>query len=182
MLLSPVPVVRAARRDRVPYGGQAGPDYPADPEAAVGRGVGRLPVHARQPEGTVRGTLVSTPRVPAVVQRRAGHRDPPVRRRRTGSTRSRRRDGTTASRRWVLIDRSRPIEVHVRRSSAPRGSKATRSRARCWRTVSTSCVGRRSWAGPAGSSRPGVEESSAFVEVLEPWFEPIVAGDDGQPG
>ena len=28
-----MPVVRAARRDRVPYGGQAGIAYPADPDA-----------------------------------------------------------------------------------------------------------------------------------------------------
>ena len=29
------------------------------------------------------------------------------------------------------------------------------------------------------SSRPGVEEPNAFVEISEPWFDPIVAATDG---
>ena len=98
------------------YGGQAGLTYPEDPEALSDEEWADYLFMRDNPKGTVPGTLVPHRGMPALVQRRAGHGDPPVRRdvpaRRgaAGVTGRRLPDGGT----W--IDRSRPISVHVRRS------------------------------------------------------------------
>src|SRR5206468_536188 len=76
----PVSLVRSTRRDRVPLRGPSGTDVPGGSRGALGRGVGGLPLHARQPEGTVPGTLVPHGGMPALVQRRARHGDASVRR------------------------------------------------------------------------------------------------------
>ena len=57
------------------YGGQAQHRVPARSRRARRRRLGRLPVHARQPEGAVRRALVHTAGLPALVQRRPRHAD-----------------------------------------------------------------------------------------------------------
>ena len=156
------------------YGGQARADVSDGSRGAVGRGVGRLPLHARQPERAVPGTLVPLGGMPAMVQRRAGHGDPPVRRdvpaRRgaAGVTGRRLPDGGT----W--IDRSRPIGFTFDGRELTGFEGDTLASALLANGVDVVCrspiLGR-----PRGVVSSGVEESSAFVEVSEPWFEPIVA-------
>ena len=68
MLLIPCPCCGPRDATEFRYGGQAGIAYPADPEALERRRVGRVPVHARQPEGAVAGALVPHRRLPALVR------------------------------------------------------------------------------------------------------------------
>ena len=71
----PLPVVRPEGRDRVLLRRPGAPRLPRRPRGALRRRVGRLPVHARQPQGRVRRALDARRGMPPLVQRRAQHRD-----------------------------------------------------------------------------------------------------------
>src|SRR5688572_22483056 len=76
-----MPLVRAARGDRVPLR-RAGPRrLPRRPGRAHRRGMGALPVLPRQPQGPVRGAVEPLRGMPPLVQRGARHRHLPVPRR-----------------------------------------------------------------------------------------------------
>ena len=74
MLLSPARGAGRATRSSSATAGRR-PDVPGRPRRALRRGVGRLPVHARQPEGRVPRALVPHGGLPPLVQRRPEHGD-----------------------------------------------------------------------------------------------------------
>ena len=81
---------------------------------------------------------------------------------------------TPKARRRRLLDRPSEPLTFGSTTRSTRGSKATRSRVRCSRTASTAVP--FADPRPAARDRPaGPEEPNAFVEVSEPWFDPIVA-------
>ena len=73
MLLIELPVVRTARRDRVPLRRPGARRLPRGPRRPHRRGVGAVPLLPRQPQGPVRRALGAQRRVPPLVQRRARH-------------------------------------------------------------------------------------------------------------
>ena len=120
------------------YGGQAHIAVPRGPRGAERRGVGRLPVHARQPEGRVRGAVVPRGGVPALVQRRSATRrrtriavDLPARRGaarvtgRAAASRTAARGSTARGR-----SRSRSTAGHSRLRGRHRRERAARERRR----------------------------------------------------
>src|SRR5437879_5914845 len=136
--------------------------------------MGRLPLHARQPEGTVPRTLVPHGGMSALVQRRPRHGDPPVHRdvpagRGAAAVTGRRVDVGGA---W--IDRSRPIGFTFDGRELTAFEGDTLASALLANGVDVVCrspiLGR-----PRGVVSAGVEESSAFVEVSKPCFAPIIA-------
>ena len=126
MLLIPCPWCGPRDEVEFRYGGQAGSVVPGRPRGAVRRGVGRLPVHARQPEGRLRRALVHAAGLPALVQRRARHgdrRDP-----RSGSARRRRHETPRAG-----GDADRPVDAPL--SFTFDGRERPGSRATRWRSA-----------------------------------------------
>src|SRR5262245_21344283 len=71
----PVSVVRRARRGRVHLRRAGGGEISGRPGLALRRGVGRVPLRSRQPEGPVRGAVGAHARLPPLVRRRPGHGD-----------------------------------------------------------------------------------------------------------
>src|SRR5918994_1823907 len=134
--------------------------------------MGRLPVHAGQPEGRLPRALVSHSRLPSMVQRGPRHRDVRVPRglsRWRGATMSRRLDeGGT----W--IDRSKRLRFTFDGVEYEGFEGDTLASALLANDVVggflSPILGR-----PRGIYSAGVEEPNAFVEISEPWFDPIVA-------
>ena len=156
------------------YGGQAHVAYPADPEALSRRGVGRLPVHARQPAGACGPSAGCTPRMPALVRSQALHGRRTRSMRAYRAERSRRDDGAATVRRRR---RDRPLDaasVHVRGSRAHAGLQGdTLASALLANGVDVVCASPMR-GRPRGVYCAGVEEPCAFVEVRAPSIEPIV--------
>ena len=168
-----MPVVRAARRDRVPLRRSGGAELSGGPDALSDEEWADYLFMRDNPKGPFRERWFHSAgcrRWFNAVRDTATHRFS----RRTGSTRSRRRDGTTTSGRWLP---DRPVEaarVHVRRSRVTGFEGDTLASALLANGVDVVCrspiLGR-----PRGIVSAGAEEPSAFVEVSEPWFDPIVA-------
>ena len=143
MLLDPLPVVRAARRDRVPLRRPGGHRLPGRTRTrSTDADVGRLPVHARQPEGPVRASAGPHGRLPPLV-RRVAHatRDhataEPVPRRSGGERPCRRRarlpaaaTGSTASRPIAFKFDGRALTGFARRHARLGAARQRRRRRR----------------------------------------------------
>src|ERR687898_721408 len=133
--------------------------------------MGRLPVHAGQPEGRLPGALVSHSRLPPVVQRGPRHRDVRISRglsRRRGASMSRRLDSGGS-----CIDRSKPLRFTFDGVEYEGFEGDTLASA----LLANDLVGgfRSPILGrPRGIYSAGIEEPNAFVEISEPWFDPIV--------
>ena len=164
------------------YGGQAGHRVPRRPRGPERRGVGRLPVHARQPArarspsagttspGAAGGSTWcgTRPRTRSCASYRIGEERPD--------------DARDRLRRRAARDRpSRADRVHVRRRASSEGVRGRHARERAAgerRRRRGSAA--RSSAGPRASSRRASRSRTRSSRSREPWFDPIVAGDHGR--
>ena len=165
MLLIPCPWCGPRDEAEFRYGGQARSVVSERPRGALRRAVGRLPVHAGQPEGRLRGAVDACSRVPAVVRRRPRHidgRDP----RRVGM----RRPGTGGD----AIDRSRALSFTFDDRELSGFEGDTLASALLANGVDVVC--RSPIQGrPRGVYSAGAEEPCAFVGLDAPFVDPVVA-------
>ena len=145
------------------------------------RGVVRLRLPARQSERAARRAVAAQRRLPAVVQgsARHAHARHPRKRRSEQRTAAGARDAVAfVSPHGGIIDRARTLAFEFD-GARTRAMPATRSPRRCSPTACISSAAASSITGRAASSRAGVEEPNALVQLARgARTEPNVARDD----
>ena len=163
MLLDPLPLLRPARRDRVPLRRAGARPLPRRPGRARRRGLGASTCScATTRRARARERWSHTRRLPALVQRGPRHGDARGDRVLRGRGAAAVSAGSAGGSR---IDRDAPVRFTFDGRRARPACAATRSPRRCWRTASASSGAASTTGARAGSWAVGPEEPSALVQV-----------------
>ena len=162
----PLPLLRAAARDRVPLRRRGAHPRP-DPATASDEEWARISLLPHEPEGPAPRALVPPPRLRPLVQRRARHGDRAVPRpaseRRAGASSHER-----ASPAGGRIDRGRPLALHASTAAAIEGF-AGDTLASALLANGVHLVGRSfKYHRPRGIMTAGAEEPNALIQLERP--------------
>ena len=169
MLLIDCPYCGPRDETEFSCGGEAHIARPLDTDALSDARMGRLPVHAQEPEGRAVRALGPCARLPALVQRRARHRHPQDHRKvyKMGEPQAVSDHDAIAPAQGGRIDRSTAPRASPSTAGATRAIPATRSPRRCSPTACISSGAASSITGRAASSTAGSEEPNALVQLGE---------------